>query len=159
MNAPSTPDILVVYRLSRLQVAIPVAAGYFLALILLIAFALTGGSPALGEVGLLCGPVLAIAVISTPRPSRSIQLTPHALITQRGFHKRTIPWADIAHLEIRKSFGIRTLTAHTVHRKAYNLPAPSSLADPEFDVKAAAVFARLTVRNPHLEPRRLPPGQ
>ncbi|MCM2388034.1 hypothetical protein [Streptomyces albipurpureus] len=142
-RADQAGDEVIVYRPSRVQIALPAASAIVVATLLLYLGLLFTEDPLpagdLGK-GLLLALIAGAACFVLPRP-KGVQATRSALVVGRSARGR-IPWADVVAIQVGPSiFGRRVVVALKDGRR-FTLAAPLSLLDREFDQKAEGLIAR-----------------
>ncbi|MFF4661369.1 hypothetical protein [Streptomyces sp. NPDC001381] len=124
------------FRLSTPQRVLPVALGFPGAtVVLFVCRAFTGDPMRVAEWGQLAGwSLFGVAAVALLRRGRAVLLTEDALVVVDG-RRRRIPWTGISRLEVRRSFGVSQVVAHTRDGRRTTLPAPMSFLDARFEEK------------------------
>ncbi|MFD3584849.1 hypothetical protein [Streptomyces sp. NPDC058683] len=137
------PSGTVSFRLGTLQLALPVLLGFLVGTALLYGgLAFTAQPMELRELGqCLTAAAVAGAVVPFLHRRHGVSLTEDALVVL-GERSLRIPWADIRHLEVRRSWGVSHVAVHTADGRRRVLRAPISLLDGEFDRKARIIVER-----------------
>ncbi|MFF5187071.1 hypothetical protein ACFY30_25450 [Streptomyces sp. NPDC000345] len=125
------------FRLSTLQRVLPVALGFPGAtVVLFVCRTVTGDPMRAAEWGQLAGwSLFGVAAVALLRRDRGALLTEDALVVMDG-RRRRIPWTGISRLEVRRTFGVSQVVAHTRDGRRTTLPAPMSFLDARFEEKA-----------------------
>ncbi|MFJ8112154.1 hypothetical protein [Streptomyces sp. NPDC096132] len=131
------------FRLSIPQRTLPVAVAFPCATLLLYAcLAFTDDPMGAGELGRTVGwACFGVAGVALLRRSHGILLTEDALVVVNGW-RRTLPWAGIDRLEVRRTLGVRQVVAHTKDGRRTTLPAPTSFLDKRFEDKVRTLTER-----------------
>ncbi|WP_455356752.1 hypothetical protein [Streptomyces sp. SYSU K217416] len=134
--APRSPDGEVTFRLSALQIALPVLVGTLVGSGLVYAAMAATSSPIQSTELINCLAAAAIATVVTPLLSRryGVSLTGDVLIVL-GDRRSQIPRDAIHGLEVRSTLGVRQVSIILKSGGRTSLRAPMSFADRRFEDK------------------------